>query len=49
MLDFYVATSAAARSGALRNPAPELAGMELAPDDLPALERFLESLNADDS
>jgi hypothetical protein len=44
---FYVDSANAQRAGTLRNGAPELAGIELAPDDVAALAAFLRSLNED--
>lgn len=47
VLEFYRTVSGQARGGLLRNGAPELSAMRLAPEDLAPLERFLASLNED--
>jgi cytochrome c peroxidase len=47
VLRFYLRTTELARSGKLRNAAPELSGVHLVAGDLPALEAFLRSLNED--
>jgi cytochrome c peroxidase len=46
-VEVYVASSELARSGGLRNGAPELTHMRLAPDDIDAVVAFLRSLNED--
>jgi cytochrome c peroxidase len=47
VLRFYVATSALARAGKLRNGASELAGVRLDASDVPPLAAFLRALNED--
>jgi cytochrome c peroxidase len=47
VVEFYRVTSAMMRAGTLRNGAPELANMFLAPDDENALAAFLNALNED--
>ncbi|MFI5317176.1 MAG: hypothetical protein ACHQ6T_15855 [Myxococcota bacterium] len=44
---FYLGSSQAQRGGTLRNGAPELAGIQLAPSDVAPLAAFLRSLNED--
>ena len=46
-MQFYVDVSARARAGQLRNAAPELADMQLGPDDVAPLAAFLRALNED--
>ena len=46
-IGLYQASSDLARRGRLRNAAPELAGIALAPKDIEALAAFLRSLNED--
>jgi cytochrome c peroxidase len=46
-LHFYMKTSELARTGKLRNAAPEIAGIHLAPTDIAPLAAFLRSLNED--
>jgi cytochrome c peroxidase len=47
VLGLYARFSALARAGAMRNPAPELAGIALTPADVSALAAFLRSLDED--
>ena len=47
VLQYYVGVSERARQGKLRNGAPELRGITIKPDDIPALAAFLRSLNED--
>ena len=47
MLRFYVAVSARARAGEVRNAAPELAGIRLTEADVAPLAAFLRALNED--
>ena len=47
VIEFYRTTSGLQRARALRNGAPELAGIALAPADVSALAAFLRSLNED--
>jgi len=47
VLNFYVTTSAKARAGALRNPAPQIADVRISTDDIDPLAAFLRSLNED--
>jgi len=46
-LHCYMTTSKLARDGKLRNGAPEIAGIHLAPTDIASLAAFLRSLNED--
>jgi cytochrome c peroxidase len=47
VLAFYMRTSALARAGALRNGAPELARVQVGPDDVAPLAAFLRALDED--
>jgi len=47
VVDFYLRASGRARSGALRNPAPQLRGMALVAADVAPLAAFLRALNED--
>ncbi len=47
VVNHYIAMSALAHSGAMRNAPPEFANMSLSPDDLAALVAFLQSLTED--
>ena len=47
VIRFYIDFSQLARSGLVRNAAPELRKIELAPEDIPPLVAFLKSLNED--
>jgi cytochrome c peroxidase len=47
VLGFYVTASAQARSGALRNPAPQIADVHISAADIEPLAAFLRSLNED--
>lgn len=47
VLERYRRASEASRSGALRNPAPQLRGIALQPGDVDALAAFLRALNED--
>ncbi len=46
-LNFYGAVSDMARSGALRNPSPELLNVSINANDVPSLSAFLNALNED--
>jgi cytochrome c peroxidase len=47
VINHYIAMSALAHSGAMRNAPPEFDNMSLSPDDLAALVAFLQSLTED--
>lgn len=47
VVTFYRDVSELARTGALRNAAPEIAGIRLGPDDIAPLAAFLRALNED--
>ena len=47
VIEFYRKFSELARRGEARNPAPELLGIRLAPEDVAPLTAFLRSLNED--
>ncbi len=47
VVNFYIKSSALARSGALRNAPPQFANMSLSADDVEALVAFLQSLTED--
>jgi cytochrome c peroxidase len=47
VVGLYGRFAALARAGTMRNPAPELAGIALVPDDVRALAAFLPALNED--
>jgi cytochrome c peroxidase len=47
VVNFYVEISALARSGGLRNAAPELSDIHLGPEDVAPLAAFLRALNED--
>ena len=46
-IEHYIAMSALARAGQMRNPPPEFNGMSISQDDVAALVAFLESLTED--
>ena len=47
VIRFYISFSQLARSGLVRNPAPEMQKIHLSPEDIPPLVAFLKSLNED--
>jgi cytochrome c peroxidase len=47
VVQLYMEMSGLARAGAVRNAAPELAGVHLGPDDVAPLAAFLRALNVD--
>lgn len=47
VLNFYIAVSAMARQGQIRNPSPELSNISIDQTDVAALTAFLDSLNED--